>query len=300
MYKSLIVAILFFTNCSKKPILDPHIIVLGTTQDGGAPQAGCKKTCCINRWANPKKEFYVTSIGIVDPNTKEAWMIEATPDFPRQLKKLTDENEIKGIFITHAHIGHYSGLMYLGRETMGYKNMPLFLGPRMSDFIATNAPWSQLVELKNVKINQLKEDKEIVLNSRITIKPFTVPHRDEFSETHGFEIRGPNKSLIFIPDIDKWEKWNVDVLKIIKKNDYALLDGTFFDEKELPGRDMSEIPHPFIVESTEFFKKIKDEVEINFIHFNHTNPLLNEKSDHRIKLSKIGYGSASLFQKFDL
>ena len=180
MYKSLIVAILFFTDCSKKPILDPHIIVLGTTQDGGAPQAGCKKTCCINRWANPKKEFYVTSIGIVDPNTKEAWMIEATPDFPRQLKKLTDENEIKGIFITHAHIGHYSGLMYLGRETMGYKNMPLFLGPRMSDFIATNAPWSQLVELKNVKINQLKEDKEIVLNSRITIKPFTVPHRDEF------------------------------------------------------------------------------------------------------------------------
>ena len=218
MYKSLIVAILFFTDCSKKPILDPHIIVLGTTQDGGAPQAGCKKTCCINRWANPKKEFYVTSIGIVDPNTKEAWMIEATPDFPRQLKKLTDENEIKGIFITHAHIGHYSGLMYLGRETMGYKNMPLFLGPRMSDFIATNAPWSQLVELKNVKINQLKEDKEIVLNSRITIKPFTVPHRDEFSETHGFEIRGPNKSLIFIPDIDKWEKWNVDVLKIIKKS----------------------------------------------------------------------------------
>ena len=139
----------------------------------------------------------MTSIGIVDPNTKEAWMIEATPDFPRQLKKLSDENEIKGIFITHAHIGHYSGLMYLGRETMGYKNMPLFLGPRMSDFIANNAPWSQLVELNNVKINQLKQDKEIVLNSRITIKPFTVPHRDEFSETHGFEIRGPNKSLIF-------------------------------------------------------------------------------------------------------
>ena len=108
MYKVIILTILFFTDCSKKPNLNPHIIVLGTTQDGGAPQAGCKKTCCINRWTKSKKEFYVTSIGIVDPKTKEAWMIEATPDFPRQLKKLSDENEIKGIFITHGHIGHYS------------------------------------------------------------------------------------------------------------------------------------------------------------------------------------------------
>ena len=300
MYKPIFVAILFLISCSEKPILDPYIIVLGTTQDGGAPQAGCKKKCCINRWANPKKEFFVTSLGVVDPNSKEAWMIEATPDFPHQLKKLSDENEIKGIFITHAHIGHYSGLMYLGRETMGYKNMPLFLGPKMTNFINTNAPWSQLVDLNNVSINKIKKDKEIKLNKRLTIKPFTVPHRDEFSETYGFQIIGPDKSLIFIPDIDKWEKWDVDVLQKIKENDYALLDGTFFDEKELPGRDMSEIPHPFIIESTEFFKKIKNDVNINFIHLNHTNPILNEESNFRKQLSKDGYGSASLFQKFDL
>ena len=112
MYKVFILTILFFTDCSKKPNLNPHIIVLGTTQDGGAPQAGCKKTCCINRWTKSKKEFYVTSIGIVDPKTKEAWMIEATPDFPRQLKKLSDENEIKGIFITHATINTVIKLIF--------------------------------------------------------------------------------------------------------------------------------------------------------------------------------------------
>jgi pyrroloquinoline quinone biosynthesis protein B len=63
---------------------------------------------------------------------------------------------------------------------------------------------------------------------------------------------------------------------------------------------MSEIPHPFVVESAEFFKKIKDDVDINFIHFNHTNPLLNENSESRDDLKTKGFSAASLFQRFDL
>ena len=291
---------LLLISCSPSPIENPYIIVLGTTQDGGAPQAGCNKKCCINRWSNPKKEFFVTSLGIVDPNSNEAWMIEATPDFPRQYNQLTTENKIKGIFITHAHIGHYSGLMHLGRETMGYKNMPLYTAPKMTKYLQTNGPWSQLIDLNNVKINKLKENKEIILNKRLTIKPFKVPHRDEFSETVGFQINGPSKSLIFIPDIDKWNKWDIDVLGTIKENDYALLDGTFYNEGELPGRNMSEIPHPFIIESIEYFKEIKDRVDINFIHFNHTNPLLDPAADKRKKLKEQGYGATTINQRFEL
>ena len=300
MKKIAIYILLLIIGCDKKTLKTPYIIVLGTTQDGGAPQAGCTKKCCINRWNSPKKEFFVTSLGIIDPDSKEAWMIEATPDFAQQHKIISEENEVKGIFISHAHIGHYSGIMYLGRETMGYKNMPLYMAPKMTRFIKSNAPWSQLVELNNIKLFKIKDGDTIKLNNRLTIKPFTVPHRDEFSETNGFQILGPNKSLIFIPDIDKWEKWDVDVLKKVEQNDYALLDGTFFDQKELPGRDMSEIPHPFVIESTEFFKKIKDVVDINFIHFNHTNPLLNETSESRNDLKAKGLGAASLFQRFDL
>ena len=287
-------------TCDKKNAKNPYIIVLGTTQDGGAPQAGCTKKCCINRWKHSKKEFFVTSLGIVDPNSKEAWMIEATPDFAQQFKVISDKNKIRGIFITHAHIGHYSGIMYLGRETMGYKNMPLYVGPKMSNFIKTNAPWSQLVELKNVKLFKIKDGDTVKLNNRLKIKPFTVPHRDEFSETNGYQILGPNKSLIFIPDIDKWEKWNTDVLKKIKQNDYALLDGTFFDEKELPGRDMSEIPHPFIVESLDFFESIKDEVQIHFIHINHTNPVLDSSSKQYKEVLEKGFGVVKMDQRYEL
>ena len=300
MKKIAIYILLLIVACDKKSVKSPYIIVLGTTQDGGAPQAGCVKKCCVNRWGASKKEFFVTSLGIIDPNSKEAWMIEATPDFAQQHKIIAEKNEVMGIFISHAHIGHYSGIMYLGRETMGYKNMPLHVGPKMKKFIKTNAPWNQLVELNNVKLLTIKDGDSIELNNRLTIKPFTVPHRDEFSETNGFQILGPNKSLIFIPDIDKWEKWDVNVLNKIIQNDFALLDGTFFDEKELPGRDMSEIPHPFVIESTEFFKKIRDDVDINFIHFNHTNPLLNENSESRGDLKAKGFNAASLFQRFNL
>ena len=291
---------LLLLSCSSKPLKNPYVIVLGTTQDGGAPHAGCNKKCCVKRWSNSKKEFFVTSLGIVDPNSNEAWMIDATPDFPYQHNQLSKDNKIKGIFITHAHIGHYAGLMYLGRETMGYKNMPLYTAPKMTKYLQTNGPWSQLIDLKNVKINRIKEDKEVVLNKRLTIKPFIVPHRDEFSETVGYKINGPQKSLIFIPDIDKWNKWNVDVLEVISDNEFALLDGTFFNDGEVAGRDMSEIPHPFIIESIEYFEKIKNNVEISFIHFNHTNPLLNPDSDLRKKLNNQGYGATFLNQKFEL
>ena len=70
--------------------------------------------------------------------------------------------------------------------------------------------------------------------------PFLVPHRDEFSETVGFEIKGENKTAVFIPDIDKWSKWNSDLKELIKRVDYAFLDATFYKNGEIPSRDMSE------------------------------------------------------------
>jgi len=62
---------------------------LGIAQDGGAPHAGCQKICCINRWGDPNERIMVVSLGIVDPNSNETWLIEATPDFPKQMEILT-------------------------------------------------------------------------------------------------------------------------------------------------------------------------------------------------------------------
>ena len=213
-------------------------------------------------------------------------MIDATPDFPEQLHRLEHilpEGNIRpaGIFLTHAHIGHYTGLMHLGREAMGAKSVPVYAMPRMRSFLENNGPWSQLSALKNIEICNLSADSAVVLDGRLRITPLPVPHRDEFSETVGFRIEGPEKSLLFIPDIDKWERWNQDIRSVISEVDYALLDGTFFQNGEIPGRDMSEIPHPFIVESMALFDglPLEEKVKVHFTHFNHTNSILLENSE---------------------
>lgn len=280
----------------------PYVVVLGVAQDGGAPHAACEKTCCINKWNNPNLHNKVSSIGIVDPVSNEVWMIDATPDFAEQLHFLTSNNrrELKGIFLTHAHIGHYTGLMHLGREVMGAKSTVVNVMPKMESFLRNNGPWSQLVDLKNISLSRLIDSKKVYLNTRLSITPFKVPHRDEFSETVGYRIEGPSKSLVFIPDIDKWNKWQTDIIDIVENSDYSLLDGTFYDINELPGRDMSQIPHPFIVETMKIFKNSDKKDSIFFIHLNHTNPALDNSSNEFQNIIDSGFNVTQRGNKLNL
>ena len=280
----------------------PYVIILGTAQDGGAPHAACQKVCCFEKWSDSSLHKKVSSIGIVDPQSNEVWMIDATPDFAEQLHLLTNNNkrELKGIFLTHAHIGHYTGLMHLGREVMGAKSTVVNVMPKMENFLRNNGPWSQLVDLKNISLSGLSNNKKVQLNSRLSIIPFKVPHRDEFSETVGFRIEGPSNSLVFIPDIDKWSKWQTDIVDIVENSDYSLLDGTFYDINELPGRDMSQIPHPFIVETMKLFKNSDKKDSIYFIHLNHTNPALNKDSLEYKKIIGNGFNITERGNKLSL
>ena len=259
----------------------PYVVVLGIAQDGGLPHAGCLKSCCKNLWGTGNNEK-VASIGIVDPKTGQSWLIDATPDFASQLHILENihKTKLSGIFLTHAHIGHYSGLLQLGREVMGAKDMPVYAMPRMKSFLYENSPWNQLLSLENIKIIDLKSSKEIKLSTQLYIEPFLVPHRDEFSETVGYRVMSNKKSLVYIPDIDKWSKWDQDIFQVVLHSDFALLDGTFYSSEEIPHRDMSEIPHPFIIETMDLLNdmNIKNRKKIYFIHFNHSNPAINYTS----------------------
>ena len=273
-----------------------EITVLGTVQDGGVPHLGCIKSCCKNYFEKGFSKKRVVSLGVSDHKKKKNYLIEASPDISIQLNNFlsNDSKKLDGIFITHAHIGHYSGLINLGREVFNASKIPLYLMPKMTDFISSNGPWDQLVKLKNVELKSLSDEKEEKLTENLTIIPFKVPHRDEYSETVGYKIVGPNKSALFIPDIDKWNKWEISIKKLISKVDYAFLDGTFYDSKEINNRDISEIPHPFIIESLELFKDLKesDRNKIYFIHLNHTNPLLNSKSEEYQHVLSKGYNVA--------
>ncbi len=302
-------AILFLSCAEEKkksepaPVLpETYIQILGVAQDAGFPQINCQKDCCKNLWSDKSLRKMVSSIGVIDQKSNECFLFDATPDIKDQLNILQkDQYDLAGVFLTHAHMGHYTGLMHLGREAMGAKKVPVFAMPKMQEMLEQNAPWSQLVKLENIKIQPLRNDSMIVLKN-IKVTPMQVPHRDEFSETVGFKIFGKNKTALFIPDINKWRIWENSILDEIKSVDYAFLDGTFYQNGEIPGRDMSLIPHPFMEESMALFDTIPEEEKskVFFIHFNHTNPVLQKESKAREEVEKRGFQVAEEGQIFEL
>ena len=266
--------------------------ILGVVQDGGFPHLGNNKTCC----ENIQQKKFVTSIMLINNKNNESYLFDASPDINEQLNFMGDRinKDLKGIFLTHAHIGHYTGLMFFGREALNSNLINVFAMPRMKKFLETNGPWSQLVKLNNINLIQIHSESVFSLSDQIRITPFEVPHRGEFSETVGYKIHGPNKTALFIPDIDKWYLWEKSIVDEIREVDYALIDATFYDSKEVNYRDISEIPHPFVIETMSLFKNSskKEKSKIYFIHLNHTNPLLDEKSKEFNDIINKGYNVA--------
>ncbi len=325
---SLSVAIAFFIACSDQteeneaqmtpenseqalPVINyppVFLTVLGNVQDGGSPHPGCAQDCCSDLFTSPDPERMVVSLGLVDQTEEKCWLFEATPNLPRQMKRLlelagmTTKKTPSGIFLTHAHIGHYAGLMYLGREALDADSVPVFAMPKMRQFLENNGPWNQLIDQKNIEITEITNGSEVRISSSTTVTPFVVPHRDEYSETVGYKIQGPTKSAIFIPDINKWELWEKDIVVEIIYCDYAFLDATFYGEGELKNRTMAEIPHPFVVESMELFATLDslNRSKVWFIHLNHSNPLLRPDSPESIEIEKLGFHVARYGNIFEL
>ena len=272
------------------------LVVLGIAQDGGYPQTGCRKPCCQAVWKDSSLRRWVSCVAVVDHSTGQRWLLDCTPDFRDQLRLLDslvavdDSPGLSGIFLTHAHIGHYTGLMHVGHEAMGAKKIPVYVMPQMEKFLTNHGPWSQLVSKQNIVLHPLQADRAIRLNERITVTPFQVPHRDEYSETVGFRIDTDERSAVYLPDIDKWSKWNRSIEELVDSVDLAYLDGTFFENGEIPGRDMAQIPHPFVEETIRQFAALDESQrkKVRFIHLNHTNPALRRKSPARTQIKRAG------------
>jgi pyrroloquinoline quinone biosynthesis protein B len=283
MRRLILLSTFLITACvsTTPPVRGPYTIVLGVAQDGGYPQAGCNRPDCVAAAHDPKLQQRVASLAIVDPVSRQRWIIDATPDFGSQLRTLDDVAPratsaplLDGILLTHAHIGHYLGLAQLGREVLGTHGVFVYAMPRMRDFLEHNGPWSQLVTLQNITLQPIEDGVSVALNERISITPLRVPHRDEYSETVAYLVRGPSSTVLWLPDIDKWEKWTTPLESILDRVDVAYLDGTFYDASELPGRDLREIPHPLMTETLARLAGSPLLGKVRFIHLNQSNPLL--------------------------
>ena len=285
---------------------ESFLLVLGNVQDGGIPHIACKKDCCMSLTEKEKRVLKITSLAFIDKSESKHYLFEASTDITDQLNFLDqitgNESKLGGVFLTHAHMGHYSGLLQLGREAMGAKNIPVYVMPKMSKFLKSNAPWSQLVLLNNIKLKSLAENRSIKVSNYLDVNSIIVPHRDEFSETVGFFIKGPRKTAFFLPDIDKWDKWDKSLKNILEKVDYAFLDGTFFDSAEINYRDISEIPHPFVIETIDHLSSLplKERKKVFFIHMNHTNGMLNPDSQISKEVLSKGFKIARYGMQFPL
>jgi pyrroloquinoline quinone biosynthesis protein B len=309
---------LALTACSALPDVRraedaPYVLVLGTAQDGGLPQLGCTRPCCAAAREDPRRARLVVSLLLVDPRSGARWLFEATPDLPRQVERARGHGGpaddapgrpalFDGIFLTHAHMGHYAGLVHLGPEAYGSAATAVYGSARLVEFLRTNGPWSLLEAAGHAEYRAVRPGVPVRLAADLSVTALPVPHRDEFSDTVAWRIDGPSRKVLFLPDIDKWERWELPIEQVLAEVDVAYLDATFFDARELPGRAMSDIPHPFIVESLARLAPLpaSERAKVRFIHLNHSNPAADPRSAAAARVRASGMAIAAEQERVSL
>ena len=284
-----------------RPAAPPGVeaVVLGIAQDGGVPHLGCRQELCVRARRDPSARKLVASLGLVDHVSGRRFVIDATPDFAAQVDRLGGLPD--AILLTHAHIGHYLGLAQLGREVLGAKRLPVYCTASMARFLRENGPWKRLVALENIEIHEVQPGVEFELTPSLRATAIRVPHRDEDSDTVAWLVAGPHRQLLWLPDIDKWEKWDRSITELVSERRLlAFVDGTFFSADEIPGRSIRDIPHPLVPETVaRFGRRPPPPARVLFVHLNHTNRLLWDPTARR-ELERKGFGIAREGERFRL
>jgi pyrroloquinoline quinone biosynthesis protein B len=273
--------------------------VLGTVQDGGLPHAACSCDRCELARRHPERRRLIASLAILLPDPRRLFMIDATPDVREQLAALSDwrgseggrvdRSPLDGVLLTHAHIGHYTGLAFFGFEAIHARELPVYCTSSMAGFLSGNGPWSQLVQLGNISLREIAPGSPVDLGQGVTVEPLAAPHRHEYTDTIGYIIRGPRRTLLYVPDTDAWSAWDPPLTRLLDGIDVALLDGTFYSLDELPGRAVGSIGHPLITDSMEMLQPWLDRIDVYFTHLNHSNPVLDPDGAARARVVSQGF-----------
>ena len=288
-------------------------VALGTAQDAGVPQAGCDCARCVAARRDPGRRRRVASLALTLPASGHTWLIDATPDLGEQLEVVhrfrahpaggPDRHPVDGILLTHAHAGHFLGLAFFGFEAIDSHDLPVLASPRMAAFLRGNGPWSLLVARRNILLREMTPGEEQILEPGLTVTPLAVPHRDELSDTLGFVVRGPRRTLLYVPDTDSWTAWATPLTEVLRRErvDVALLDGTFYAAGELPDRDVRRIGHPLMTSTVELLReRVRGGLQVFFTHLNHSNPALDPAGPERRALGAAGFRVLEEGQELDL
>lgn len=285
-----------------------ELVVLGIAQDGGVPQLGCDQPCCAEARASGRA-LGPACLGVIDHRHGKLLLVEATPAVERQVALLHQlagtkprgRQAVDGILLTHAHIGHYLGLAHFGREAAASRQLPVFAAPRLAQFLRREAPWRQLIALEQIAVVECALDAALEPLPGLTAVPLRVPHRDEFSETVAWRLTGPTRTVLFVPDVDRWDSEPGLLDRLLAGVDVAYVDGTFFDGSELPDRDLREIRHPFVTDTMARLQELAKARPgaVRFLHLNHTNPALRNPAV-RARIAALGFAVAEEGERIGL
>ena len=268
-------------------------VILGIAQDGGVPHPECNcQTCSI--YSSSRIQLSPTSLGVLDEN--HLHLFDVSRDLSRQLRMLPNkEKKVTDIWITHGHLGHVDGIGLFGREAIGAKGIRIHASKSMINLLEKTPRWNTMIQNGTLIPRQFDSGEIIETSNSISITAIQVPHRDEWTDTHAFIIKGPSKSILFLPDHDSWEETLrmvgedtvLDWFQTLEAN-VILIDGTFWSPNEINHQE--QVPHPPILDSLERIgKKTNESLDIQFIHLNHTNPLLISNSEENKVLQKYGW-----------
>lgn len=295
------------------PKADLDALVLGSVQDAGFPQVGCYTPRCEAGRALMASGHgrYVSSLALIEPGAQRFYLVDATPDITRQLdlisepafrQRAAERRPFDGIFLTHAHVGHYAGLAMLGREGMGMRETPVYCSQAMAGFLASNFPWRLLIDQGHITLRPLAIDHWHRIDPFLEVQLWKVPHRDELADTVGFVFRGPTASILYLPDINAWRLWNRDLAATVASVDVALLDGTFWSLDELPGRAADDIPHPLMPMTMDLLQDVvaSGKATVVFTHLNNSNPALDDGGPQLAEVMRREFGIAREGMRFTL
>ncbi|MHA1125643.1 MAG: MBL fold metallo-hydrolase [Candidatus Heimdallarchaeota archaeon] len=265
------------------------LLVLGSGQDAGVPQINCGCINCVAARKNPALRRLGPSIAIFDEEEEHCYIFDASPDLKPQIDmikgfisrvKTHKDLPISGIFLTHAHFGHCSGLWSLGKECCDAREVMVYCSKKMEGFLKNNHPFKHLLERNNLSLSIMETNQDYPFEN-FSISTFDVPHRNEYADTVGYIINH-TKKILYLPDLDVWTD---ELVTLVNSVDLALIDGSFISHDELPR--LTKVPHPPIKKTMEFFKETN--TEIYFTHFNHTNPVLQKNGKERENVLKKGF-----------
>jgi pyrroloquinoline quinone biosynthesis protein B len=268
-----------------------RIQILGSAAGGGLPQWNCACINCVAARAGKIDHQTQSSIAISadSEELQNWWLINASPDLPRQIESSTRlqprrniwrNTPIAAVLLTNADIDHALGLLLLRQQ-----EKPLVVYATEETRVALAWLDRTLAPFCGIEWRKISSQFQ-PLNGSIAFRAIELPHSVAFQ----FRDEASGRLALVAPAVGELTS---ELSEASADSDVIFFDGTFWSEDELaavrPGaRRAREMNHlPIRGGSLDFLRQSPARQKI-YTHINNTNPIIMPDSPERAELDRAG------------